>query len=470
VARASYVVGTLPRHHLDRAVATGPDRWIYLTGVALMVLAWLALGRLTLHEGLAGRTHRVWLVAAITSLPLLAAAPVTSQDVWAYLGQANLSAHGLDPYSVGPGAVPGPYAHAVAHEWLDAPAPYGPVWLSICRLVVAVTHPHPWAGMFGLRVLALVGTVVLGAGLARLARAGGGRPEVALWLTVAGPFPLLMLLGGVHNDALMLALLVGGVSLAATTRSQGRALLLGASLVGAAAAIKVVALVALPFLPLVWWQYAERRHAAPHVVPHAVPSGAGMLTIRRWLTAGMLTVTAGVVTLLMLGLVTGYGFGWVPHIGDGRIGVRWLSVPQQLGNLAHLVAPDRVADAAPDRYPALHPLGLSLLGAGLVAVLLTARHRPPLRSLAIALLLVVVTSPAPRLWYLLWPLAFLAADRLSTTAVATVAAASATLALWFPASVRPQPPEWLLLPLFAVLLVLSVAATRPRHSVPQEVP
>ncbi|MGC4111054.1 MAG: hypothetical protein QM747_11670 [Nocardioides sp.] len=97
LARASYVVGALPRHHLDRAVAQGPNRWVYLAGVALIVVAWLALGRLALDPGVDGMTRRVCWFAAATAAPLLVAAPVASQDVWAYLGQANVAAHGLDP-------------------------------------------------------------------------------------------------------------------------------------------------------------------------------------------------------------------------------------------------------------------------------------------------------------------------------------------------------------------------------------
>jgi alpha-1,6-mannosyltransferase len=145
VARASYVVGTLPGDHLDVDVATGPYRWVFEIGVGLLVLAWLALGHLVLDETITGMTRRVWWAGAAMAAPLLVAAPVTSQDVWAYLGQANVAAHGLDPYSVGPASVQGPYADGVATAWLHSPSPYGPLWLWICRLVVAVSHPHPWA-------------------------------------------------------------------------------------------------------------------------------------------------------------------------------------------------------------------------------------------------------------------------------------------------------------------------------------
>jgi alpha-1,6-mannosyltransferase len=452
VARASYVVGALPRHHLDRVAAAGPYRWLYAAGVALLVLAWLGLGRLVLDPAVTGMTRRLCLATTVMAMPLLVAAPVTSQDVWAYLGQANVAAHGLDPYSVGPIAVPGPYPDGVAHEWLHAPSPYGPLWMWICRLVVEVTDPHPWLGMFVLRGLAVLGVVATGIALVRLTRAVGGRPEVALWLALAGPFPLLMLIGAVHNDALLLALLVGGVAVAAGTESQRRALLVGAALIGAAAAIKVIALIALPFLPLVWMRYADPARSAAGTRP---PSA------RRWAGAGAASAAVGVAVLLLLALVSGFGLGWVSQVGDGAVGVRWLSLTQQAGSVLHLVAPHQVADLPKDRYHLLHPLGLAFLALGLAALTLTARHRPPVRTLALAMLVFVVSSPAPRTWYLLWPLLFVAADRLSPRVAVAVAAASASIALWFPASVRPQPPQWLLLVLLVVLAALASAVTRP---------
>lgn len=450
VARASYVVGSLPRHHLDRSVATGGYRWVYELGVVLLVLAWLALGRLVLDLEVGGTMRRLCWSAAAMAAPLMVAAPVTSQDVWAYLGQANVAVHGLDPYTNGPGAVPGPYAHAVAQEWLATGSPYGPLWLWICRGVVTLTQPHPWAGMFVLRVLTVAGMVVTGVALVRLARVTGVRPEVTLWLALTGPFPLLMLLGGLHNEAVMLALMVGGVAVAASSPSWRRAVLLGATLVGVAGAIKVTALVALPFLPLVWSGYADpRRHE------DRSPSA------RLLLLAGAVATAWGVVVLVGVGLATGFGLGWVSQVGDGRIGVRWLSVSQQLGNLAHLVAPGRVADVPADRYPLVHPVGLVFLGLALAWVALTARRRPPVRTLALATLMVVLSSPAPRLWYLLWPLMFLAVDHLTPKVLVAAAAASATLVLWFPASVRPQPPEWLLLVILAALAGLTWTVVRP---------
>jgi alpha-1,6-mannosyltransferase len=457
VARASYVVGALPGHHLDRTVATGPWRWTYEIGVALLVLAWLGLGRLALDPSVTGTVRRVCWSGACMAAPLLVAAPVTSQDVWSYLGQANVSVQGLDPYAVGPNSVPGPFADSVAHAWAASPSPYGPLWIGICRVVVEVAQPHPWVGMFLLRLVAVAGLAGLAAALALLCRATGQRTEVALWLAVTGPFPLLMVLGGLHNDAVMLALLLAGVAAAANLRSRRTALLAGAVLVGLAAAVKAVALVALPVLPLIWLRYA----AAPRDGAEPAP--------RRRLGAATACLAVGATTLLMSGWVLGTGSGWTSHVGDGKVGVRWLSLPQLVADVLHVLSPDRVGAAQAARYGLVHPLGLCLLALALGVAALTAGRRPPLQTLALVLLALVVTSPAPRAWYLLWPLLALAAERLSPRAVALVAGASATLALWLSPSVQPTPPTWLLGVLFVPLaLVATLAArTRPRARAPQ---
>jgi len=450
VAWTSYVVGTGPGHHLAAARATGPARWPYEVGVALLVLAWLALGRLVLDPTITGMTRRVCWAGAVTAFPLLASAPLTSQDVWAYLAQANVSAHGLDPYSAGPAAVPGPFTDAVAQEWVHAGSPYGPLWIGICRVVVLVVRPHPWAGVFALRALVVAGMVVIAFALVRLCRATGARPEVALWLALAGPFSFLMLLGGLHNEAVMLALLLCGVTLTATVPALWRAVLLGALLVGCAGAIKANALVVAPILPLVWHRYAGTV-AEPEREPMAV---------RRWLLTGAAASATGIAVVFLLGLAHGFGVGWVTHLDEARIGVQWMSLPQQVGNVAHVILPGRVAELRRDRWQLVHPVGLVFTAAALAAVTLTARRRPPLRTLAWLMLVLVVGSPAPRPWYLLWPLVFLAADRVPARVLVPVVGGAAAISLWYPPSVRPPVPEWVLLVLFLPLLAVVAGVVR----------
>jgi alpha-1,6-mannosyltransferase len=452
IARASYVVGTIPGHHLSRADATGPWRWPYEVGVVLVVVSWLVLGRLVLDRTVDGMARRGTAAAAVVFAPLLFSAPLTSQDVWYYLASGNLSVHGLNPYSVGPNAVHGPYSGAVDRVWLSLPSPYGPLWTWTSEVVVRLTHPHLWWGLAGMRVVAVAGIVMIGYAMVRLCRATGARPEVALWLTVGNPFVALMLMGGVHNDAVMLGLLVLGVAVTATARTQGRGLLLGAVLVGLAAAIKVNALVVAPFLPLVWRQYA-----APLAARTSGPRDTSPEPLRwpAWLRQGAATTAVGLGTVLLLTLASGLGLGWVSKVGGGVIGVRWLSVPTTIGTWLSHLAPGHVSSDLRARYPLVHRIGLGFLVVSVAAATLTARRRPVLRTLALVMLLLTVSAPAPRLWYLLWPLVFLAADRIPRRLLVGVVAFSGALVLWYPPSVRPPMPPVVLLLLMAPMLAVA---------------
>ena len=454
VTWSSYTVGALPGHEFSRADATGPYRWLYEAGVGLMLLAWLALGRLALDRTLTGMTRRVCWAAVAMAAPLLAAAPVNSQDVWYYLGQGNVVAHGLDPYAVGPNAVPGVYLDAVSPPWVGHTSPYGGWWVWICRLVVGLVGPHPWAGMFVLRILAAASVAVMGLALVRLCRATDARPEAALWLTVAGPFPLLMLVGGIHNDAEMLAGLTWGLVVAATGRSMWRSMVIAAVVVGAAATVKAPALIALPFLPLVWYRYA----------PGSGKEGPAP-TWPRWCVTAGVAVAVGVLTVVAISMASGFGLGWISTAGMGTVGNGWLSVPHLVGSwLPHLV-PGLGPDDLLSHPPILRRIGGGFLVVTVGAVLLTAWRRPPLRVLAVVMLLLVVSDTAPRGWYLLWPLVVVACD-LGPALLAGVAGATAALALWFAPASHPPVPFLVLLALFVPLWGVAALVVRAAQGVP----
>ncbi|MCW2632750.1 MAG: mannosyltransferase MptB, partial [Pseudonocardia sp.] len=107
-------------------------------GMAMLVLAWLWLGRL-LRRGPEGpglpvseltRTITLW------ALPLALAPPMFSRDVYSYIAQSAIAARGLDPYSVGPGPALGlddPLTLSIPTIWRDTPAPYGPLFLMLGR-------------------------------------------------------------------------------------------------------------------------------------------------------------------------------------------------------------------------------------------------------------------------------------------------------------------------------------------------
>ncbi len=357
---------------------------LVVAGILLLSFAWW---RLRTSSGLA---------ALLWGAPLLLAPPLFSRDAYAYVGQAQLVVRGLDPYSVGPGALDGPLVEGVDDVWIDTPSPYGPLWLGLASLVVRASGERLLPALLGMRLLAVLGLLLAAWALHRL---GGER---ALWLGVANPLVLLHLVAGAHNEALMLGLMVAGLAVTS--------LPLAAVLVTLGALVKLPAIAALPFLVM----------AAP----------------RRVLLVGV----PSAVTAVGVSYGTGLGWGWLTTLDAGRARLSLFSPTTGLGTLLGQLEPVLV-------------LGF-LVGAAVAAVLLwRAPALGPVRALGLALLAVSLLLPVVQPWYVLWgllPLAAVAGPRLA----AALGAGCLVLALL----VLPSGRNVLRPPLYGVPTLLAVAA------------
>ena len=117
---------------------------------------------------------------------------------------------GLDPYSVGPVSLPGPFLDEISGMWVDTPAPYGPLWLGLGRAIATLTGDRVVTTVLFMRLLAVAGLLLVARYLPRLAAACGADPRGALWLGVLNPLVLVHFVAGGHNDALMLGMVVAG--------------------------------------------------------------------------------------------------------------------------------------------------------------------------------------------------------------------------------------------------------------------
>ncbi|MDV9175848.1 polyprenol phosphomannose-dependent alpha 1,6 mannosyltransferase MptB, partial [Streptomyces sp. W16] len=172
-------------------------------GVVLLIAAWLLLGKL-IRSAEPPTPRSLLLVLAVWAAPLLLAPPLFSRDVYSYLAQgAMVDAH-MDVYAHGPAALGGPLADEVAPLWQHTGAPYGPVFLAMASGLSGLTRGELPAGLFGMRLVALLGVGLMAAALPRLARHSGADPAAALWLGALNPLVLLHLVAGAHNDAIML--------------------------------------------------------------------------------------------------------------------------------------------------------------------------------------------------------------------------------------------------------------------------
>ena len=183
-------------------------------GLAILGMAWLYLGR-ALRRGEEGTdTGRLLKIAALWGAPLVFCVPLFSRDLYAYAAQAQIAHAGLDPYRFGPVSLPGPFLDEISGMWVDTPAPYGPLFLGIGRAVATVAGDRVVTTVFVLRLVAVVGLLLTARYLPRLARAAGGDPRVAVWLGIANPLVLVHFVAGGHNDALMIGLVVAGLTVA----------------------------------------------------------------------------------------------------------------------------------------------------------------------------------------------------------------------------------------------------------------
>src|SRR4029079_3273321 len=137
-------------------------------GVALMLIAWLWLGRRVID-----RTATEYTMVATTGFwltPLLLSVPVFSRDTYSYLAQGALLRDGFDPYVVGPVDNPNSLLDNVSPIWTTTTAPYGPAFLIVAKFVVRLVGHHVIAGTMVLRLCMLPGLVMLVWAAPRMAR------------------------------------------------------------------------------------------------------------------------------------------------------------------------------------------------------------------------------------------------------------------------------------------------------------
>ena len=208
---------------------------LLVAGMALCYFGLLARGE---QLGLG----RVLVAVVVLDAALALSAPLLSSDVFNYIDYGRLGAvHGFDPYVATPSYAPHDRFFALS-GWQGTPSAYGPLFTWLSYLVVQL---GPTASLWAFKGL----TAVLGLGcvglVALLARQLGRPPGFAAAAFGLNPVVLVWVIGGAHNDLLMIALLLGGAALVVASREA-----LGAVGLIAAAGVKATGGLALPFLVL----------------------------------------------------------------------------------------------------------------------------------------------------------------------------------------------------------------------------
>jgi hypothetical protein len=202
---------------------------------------------------------------------------------------------------------------------------------------------------------------------------------------VLNPLTLLHLIGGAHNDALMVGLLVAGLAVA----RRGRPVV-GAVLVALATAVKVPAAIGLVYIGWEW-------------LGDAAPVRA---RVRPVLTA----LLVAVATMLAVSQAVGLGWGWISALGNPDSVKSYLDPPTAVGLFAgRLVQFLGFGAHSNDILAATRAVGLLCAFAIGLKLLLRSDRATSARALGLTLLAVTVLGPVLQPWYLAWSIVVLAA-------------------------------------------------------------
>lgn len=377
-------------------------------GIALLCLAWILLARFCVTTSRRDArwipVRSMWRVFALWVTPLIFTAPLFTQDIYSYLAQGSIAARGWDPYSAGPVDLLGqqdPLARSVPLLWSHSPAPYGPTALGYGAVISRLTGNSIVWGLFAHRLVSVVSVILIGWSLVRLARRCAVPAQTALWLGVLNPLALLHLIGGIHNEAVMLGFLLAGMelvlrgvdSLERPTASRWILIVGGVALITVAGLVKVTAFMALGFAG----------------VAVAVWRGGAW---RNLISSAILTATITGLVIVALSMGTGVGFGWITSQGGATSVLSWMSVSTLVGLTSSALG--MLLGLGDHQQTAVHltqSLGI-IVGAAWVLRMLWASFQErihPLGGLGVAMFLLVIFFPVVHPWYLLWALLPLAA-------------------------------------------------------------
>ncbi|MGJ0182546.1 polyprenol phosphomannose-dependent alpha 1,6 mannosyltransferase MptB [Corynebacterium glyciniphilum] len=390
-------------------------------GISLLIVGWLLLWRYCVPAKDASSPllpmASLVRIGVLWVLPLLVTAPMFTQDIYSYLAQGSIAAQGLDPYSAGPVdllGVDNDLARSVPFEWSHSPAPYGPVAVGMAAIISKLTGDVIAAGVIIHRLMSVAGVFVAAWALVRLARRCGVQPQAALWLGILNPLVYLHLVAGVHNEAIMMGLLLAGVECGLRAVDPGRASVsgrwlwgsAGVILISAAGMVKVTAFLALGFVGVALARYLGGR-------------------FRDLVVAALVYAVGTAVVVVVVSLGSGLGFGWILVQGGATEVISWMSVTTDIGLLtANSGSWLGLGDHTDAALSTARLIGL-LIGGFWVVRMLWASFRGrvhPVGGLGVATFFLVVFFPVVHPWYVLWAVMPLAAwANRSTFRVAVVA-------------------------------------------------
>lgn len=245
---------------------TWPSRWLHLAGISddlrtrlfiflMAALSLMWLGAIYLVRKDNRRSLALIIVAAFGAFALLFVfgPSFLSRDVFSYSFYGrSMSVYHSNPYLLVPAARQHDILYPLA-GWKNNASAYGPVFNYLSFAITRLAGDNIAANVLGFKLLAFLSYAAclpLVYSLAR--RVSPGKENMALAISAWCPVLVIHFLGAGHNDALMVALLLGGYLL-----YRKGYLLPGIAVVLLAVMVKVVAVLAL--VPLLLLYVRDKR-------------------------------------------------------------------------------------------------------------------------------------------------------------------------------------------------------------------
>lgn len=391
---------------------------IVLVGVGLLVTAWLLMAPFVGAGAAQGSRSSARIDASIILstfiawvVPLSVTAPLFTQDIYSYLANGSIVRQGLDPYSAGPVellSVDHHLARSVPFIWAHSPSPYGPVALGIAAVISQLTGDSILWGVLAHRAVSVAGILAASWGLIALAKRCGVHPAAALWLGVLNPLTILHLVGGIHNEAIMVGFMLVGLEVGlrgidaldsdkpSHSRTAWPSIVLSGVLLSCAGLVKVTGFIGLGFIGMALARNLNVRRSATAAIAAA--------------TAVQTAVLAA--TTLAVALITGIGFGWITGQGGAAQIRSWLSLTTDIGVIGGTAGMWLgLGDHTDAMLAVTRGAGLAVAAAFLVRMLWATFKGTihPVGGLGVATLVLVILFPVVQPWYPLWAILPLAA-------------------------------------------------------------
>ena len=353
-------------------------------GLVLLLRVWIQLGKALKNRPGAPISHLSWMLA-LWVIPMMVVAPLFSRDVFSYAAQGEMVSHHINPYIYGPFTLgSGPFVNPVDPLWGNTPSPYGPLFSIVDGFLSTVSFHQATVTVMALRLLELAAVILLAYCIPKLARTFHRDPGEAFVLAVLNPIVVLTLISGAHNDALMVALLVAGL-----TAARLKHPVWGVVLCALAAAVKAPAALGILYIGWEWL-------------------GAGV-PVRQRLRPIAISGLISAAVLSALTMISGLGFGWIGNLLTPGTVKSWAAPATGIGmaltGFAHVIGIDVGQSGV---LAVTRMIGLILAVVAGIWLLKESDRIGELNAIGLTLLLFVVLGPVVQPWYLTWGLILLA--------------------------------------------------------------